>query len=342
MGACRSVRFGGGFRHSPGPGRGLVPAVLVFALALVAFHSLHAADERHTRFGEGLTFLYHEVDAALAEELWPLMVADRQEIMERLRLYPPGTLRVLLAPTREAFAAAHGGGAPPGALGLYYGATRTVLLRSPRTQPGNTWDLRGVMRHELAHGVLDLAIRRPIPRWLNEGMAILLADEMSFLDDSRLTLLAFRDRMIPLDLLMETFPATGHGLNVAYAQAASFGRYLLRRDGMTGIRRLLRYMAEGASTHAAFRLAYAEPLAMLEAKWHGELSSRFSWLATVTPLSVLGGLGGPLVLIAYLRRRLERRRRYREWEAEEQERLLLSGDRAPTPYRPGDHPRFLN
>ena len=94
MGACRSIRFGGGFRHSPGPGRGLLPAVLAFALALVAFHSLHAADERHTRFGEGLTFLYHEVDAALAEELWPLMVADRKEIMERLRLYPPGTLRV--------------------------------------------------------------------------------------------------------------------------------------------------------------------------------------------------------------------------------------------------------
>jgi hypothetical protein len=234
--------------------------------------------------------------------------------MERLALHPGGTLRVLLAPSREEFAEALGG-AMPDALGLYFPATRTVVLRSPRTLTGGNWDPRGVMRHELAHGVLDLAIDQPIPRWLNEGLAILISGEASFLDESQLSYLAFRERLIPLHLLIDDFPP-GHGLDVAYLQAASFARFLVRRAGMEGIRQLVDYLAHGAEPSRAFALAYGEPLERLESMWRDELSGRFSWWVMITPLSALGGLGAPLVIAGYLRRKLQARRRMLEWEAE--------------------------
>ena len=110
--------------------------MLLFAAVLTP--GIAEAQEEVTRrfkFDPGLTFVYDAVDERLADSLWPLMIADRQEIMERLELNPTGTLRVVLAPTLEAFRRAQPSPAPEAALGLYYPATRTVLLRSPRTLP---------------------------------------------------------------------------------------------------------------------------------------------------------------------------------------------------------------
>jgi hypothetical protein len=326
-------------------------AVLAAAVALGAVllcGPVHAGEGEIRRFlfGEGLTLVYDSRDQALAERLWPVLVQDRTEVMARLNLYPEGTLRVVLAPTADAFAEALGGFMPD-ALGLYFPATRTVVLRSPRTLAGNEkWDPRGVMRHELAHGILDLAIDQPIPRWLNEGLAILISDELNFLDESRLAFLAFRERLVPLRLLIERFPP-GHGLELAYLEAASFVRFLLRRAGTAGIQSLVAGLAAGQSLDRAIALSYGESLERLEEHWREELSGRFSWWALVTPITLFGGLGAPLVVAAYVRRRLQARRRMREWEAEGEVSEPLAaeaspGSAPPVPLRPsllGDHRR---
>jgi len=323
-----------------------MPGVLLAALVLMGLFGharlATALDDRRTLFGEGLTLLYNSRDAALAERLWPVMAQDRLDVMNRLGLHPEGALRVLLASSREEFAEALGG-AMPDALGLYFPATRTVVLRSPRTIAGENWDPRGVMRHELAHGVLDLALDQPIPRWLNEGLAILISDEAGFLDESNLAYLAFREKLIPLRLLMDSFPS-GHGLDLAYLQAASFARFLVRRAGTEGIRQMLSYLESGQGLDRSFALTYGEPLERLEAMWRDDLSGRFSWWAMVTPLSVLGGLGGPLVVAGFLRRKLQARRRLREWEAEGETDLTLDASAEtgsglfPAPLRPSATP----
>lgn len=289
-------------------------AALALAIALLAAQSL-PAQERGFLFDEGLTFSFDARDETLARQLWPRLIADRRAIMAQLRLFPEGALRVVLAPTQAAFQEATGGVLAE-ALGVYIPRTRTIVLRSPRTRAGGEWDVRGVARHELAHGILDLAVQQPIPRWLNEGLAILVSGELSFLDDSNLAWLAFRERLIPLPLLMATFPEGEQALGTAYAQAASFARFLLRRDGMTGLRRLLEEMAAGQDTPRAFTLTYGQSLASLEAAWQAELSGNFSWTALVTPITVLGGIGAPLAVIAFLRRRLESRRRMKAWPDE--------------------------
>jgi hypothetical protein len=104
---------------------------------------------------------------------------------------------------------------------------------------------------------------------------------------------------------------------------------------MDGIRLMVGYLASGQGTDRAFALAYGESLERLEAMWRDELSGRFSWWALVTPLSVLGGLGAPLVVVAYVRRKLQARRRLREWEAEGEPGTAEPGPNggAPAPAR---------
>lgn len=316
-----------------------IGCVICAAVLPAGLVSAQPESARQYKYAEGLIFAYDLSDERLAADLWPVMKADRQEIMDRLELHPPGTLRVVLAPDLGAFRRAQPAPAPENALGLYYPSTRTVLLRSPRTLPGGDWDLRGVMRHELAHGVLDLAISQPIPRWLNEGLAILVADELSFLDDSQLTLAAVRDRLIPLDLLMTGFPRTSGGMTLAYSQAASFARFLLRLSGMAGIKSVLRAMAAGSTVQGAFAAVYTRSLSDLERDWHGDLSGRFSWMALVTSATILGGIGTPLLIAGAMRRWVLRRCKYREWD--EEDNRIASGLTAPKPTR-ASKPRWLN
>jgi len=274
------------------------------------------------RFGEGLTLVYTERDRALADRLWPALLADREALMARLELYPEGTLRVELTPTVEAFLAA---GGFAGALGVYDPYRRTIVLRSPRTDPAGGWDVRGVARHELVHGLLHLAINQPIPRWLNEGLAILMADELSFLDDSRLTMQAVLGHLIPLPLLMAGFPAGEGPRTQAYAQAASFARFLLGRGGMPGVRLLLATLAEGHDAGTAFRTAYGTSLAELEEQWRQGLARRFSVFTLITTSSVLGGVGVPLLLVALVRRAVQRRRKLAEWAGQERDEAAPLG-----------------
>lgn len=309
---------------------GAMAVALLLALLFAAAGPARAqqlADARQ-RTAEGLVLRYDARDEAVVEQLWPALQADRRQIMERLQRFPPGTLEVLLAPTEEAWRGILLPGTPTDALGVYYPHADTIVLRAPRTDPGGEWTLRGVARHELAHGVLDLAIERPIPVWLNEGLAILLAAEMSYLDESRLNLMAVSGGLLPMEGLMASFPE-GHGLRgQAYLQAASFVRYLLERGGMSRLQVLVRELAAGASPERAFRTAYGAGPAVLEAEWQERLSSRFSVLALVSTGSVLGGVGVPLLLAALVRRRLQRRRKLREWAAEEEARRRAAVDAA--------------
>jgi len=292
--------------------------------------ALPASDWR-VRAEPGLRFEYAPQDEALAARLWPVMETDRQAVMERLRMFPDAELRVVLAPTVRRFDALLGGAPPEGTLGVYLLGQRTIVLRSPRTAPGGNWDLRGVLRHELAHGIIDMAIAQPIPLWLNEGLAILVSDELDYLDEAQLTTLAVLGRLIPLPQLFASFPH-GHGARtLAYAQAASFVRFLLREDGMGGLQRLLRHLAAGASPQEAFLQTYGQPLGTLEHRWQQQLSQRFSTLTLITTSSLLGGLGIPLLLLAVARRWWQRRKAYRQWELEERLQALVRGVPPPPP-----------
>ncbi len=304
------------------------------APAEVAPHPALPAPDWQVRRAPGLRFEYAPQDAALAARLWPRMEADRTTVMERLRMFPPAELRVVLAPTVAAWRALLGGEMPAGTLGVYLLGQKIIVLRSPRTAPGGDWDLRSVLRHEMAHGVIDMAIAQPVPLWLHEGLAILVSDELDYLDEAELSTLAVLGRLIPLPDLFDHFPP-GHGARtLAYAQAASFVRFLLREGDMATVQNLLGALAQGVPVAEAFQRTYGQPLAALEQRWQQELAGRFSIWTLISTTTLLGGLGIPLLLLGAARRRLQRRRAYRQWELEERLQAAVRGEPPPAARQP--------
>ena len=298
----------------------IITAILgvCFTAPAVFFAGQASAVEWLRRTETGLQLEFAPGDRVLAARLWPGLVEDRTAVMERLRLFPQEPLRVILAPTREAYRREIPSGTPEDSLGVYLLGRGVIVLRAPRTVPGGGWDPRSVARHELVHAVLDMGMPVPVPLWLHEGLAILIAEELGFLDEAHLTMVAVMERLIPLASLFHTFPRGHRARGLAYSQAASFVRFLLRRDGMGGLRRLLGALASPADLSTAFRITYGDDLFTLESEWKDKLGGNFSSFTLVTTSSLLGGVGIPLVLLAGARRWWLRRRKFRQWEREEE------------------------
>ena len=103
---------------------------------------------------------------------------------------------------------------------------------------------------------------------------------------------------------------------------------------MATLQRALEVLAQGVPVGEAFQRTYGQSLAGLEQRWQQELAGRFSIVTLITTTSLLGGLGIPLLLLGAARRRLQRRRAYRQWELEERLQAAVRGEPPPPPRGP--------
>ncbi|MEX2121529.1 MAG: hypothetical protein WD847_18210 [Pirellulales bacterium] len=147
--------------------------------------------------------------------------------------------------------------------------TRRIDVRANRAD----W-LTSALPHELTHLVLaDLFVDRPIPRWADEGMAV-LADTPAKQNEH---LAAFHDafarhnslRLVELVGLQE-YPAVGQG--VFYGQSVSLVDFLVQQGTPDRFARFLRSSVE-SGYESALRTTYRiDGIADLERRWRQGLS----------------------------------------------------------------------
>jgi hypothetical protein len=148
--------------------------------------------------------------------------------------------------------------------------TRRIDVRADRAD----W-LRNALAHELTHVVLaDLFIDRPVPRWADEGMAV-LADTPAKRGEH---LAEFRQAHARQDALrlvqlvgMEQYPAAGQG--VFYGQSVSLVQFLLEQGTPGQFTEFLKHAAD-SGYDAALRKSYQiDGLSDLERRWGQRLSA---------------------------------------------------------------------
>jgi Peptidase MA superfamily len=104
--------------------------------------------------------------------------------------------------------------------------------------------VESLLPHEIAHTVLASHFRAAIPRWADEGVALMAEDELD-----RRRVLALADSFVASDqrLALQTFleadeyPTDRQCMRVLYAQAASFTDFLV----LAGKQRFLQFVATG-------------------------------------------------------------------------------------------------
>lgn len=234
---------------------------------------------------------YHG-DAALAQQ-----VADSaQQALLRLQQQwqapmPDQVVHIYIYGSLEALQSALST-MPTWAAGHADPALRKIFLSLP---PGleQTLEAHRQVPHELAHVLLYQATQAGyayLPQWLNEGVASLAELTPNPEYEMVLQQAIAQQSLLPLASLCQTFPPQAGQALLAYAESASFVRYLYRTYGATGLRRLIEAYAQGQGCLDAPRSALGKPLPRLEKAWLASLGAGrdWSWLADLAPWLVLG------------------------------------------------------
>lgn len=182
-----------------------------------------------------------------------------------------------------------------------------VTAVNPRTA---AFDLGQSIPHELAHLMLYEATRpgsERVPRWFEEGVAT-VAETAPNPDHDVILQQAVADQAtLSFVTLCETFPAGEAQARLAYAQSASFIRFIQATYGNQALTAMVRAFADGAGCETAVRRVLDTSLDQLNAQWLESVQplsplARFWQTGGLWLLLVGGGFGLMALLLLPIRR----------------------------------------
>ncbi len=270
--------------------------------------------------GGWISFAYPPSVREHVQPLIALANSARDEIAGRLDQKVLSHVRVYVArtPGEMATLAPEGAPFPKYAAGVAYPQVGLLLLTISPVHPNDRHDLGQIFRHELAHQALyDAVGGKPVPRWFNEGFAVLESGEPSWDRLQPLWTATLAHQLLGLKQLERSFPADDVTVGVAYAEAADVVRFLMRREDSRRFAAMVKRIRDGQTFDVAMENAYGEDTATLEYEWREDVAKRYTFWPVL--------FGGGLVWIAaigligwgYRRRKKRDHAVLARWEKEE-------------------------
>ena len=148
-----------------------------------------------------------------------------------------------------------------------------VVLVSLPPGPEQQLEMERQIPHELMHVLMYQtagAAYERLPVWLNEGLASITElypnpDYYTILNNAY-----EEDDLLPINSLCEVFPQDSSEVLLAYAESASFTRYLYNQYGMPGLENLIAHYADGLDCQHGAEQALGSTLTQLETQWRRE------------------------------------------------------------------------
>jgi len=213
-----------------------------------------------------------------------------------------------------------------------------VVLFPARVPAYPNSSLDELLGHEVAHVLIQRAAGgRPLPRWFNEGLAMLAEEAWDWGDRSRAVVALARGGDLPLAALDRWFAGSRWQSSAAYALSAAFVRDVVRRHGRAVPAAILARLAAGEPFEPAFAAAAGVTVAQAESDFRGRLAFWSRWLPFLTTPTALWIAVTLLALLAIWRRRERDRERAELWA--EEERRTDAADGPPDGGLPNGGPR---
>ncbi len=164
-----------------------------------------------------------------------------------------------------------------------------VIMISIPAGPGQRFELERQIPHEIAH-ILEYKMVAEnyykIPIWLTEGIASISEIYPNPEYQRILTNAAQEGNLIPLESLCLSFPGDAAETFQAYAQSASFTRFLYTKYGSSGLQSLLGVYQDGLGCDEGMQAAFGATIAQHEYRWQQEvlgINSEFLALQNLSP-----------------------------------------------------------
>lgn len=189
---------------------------------------------------------------------------------------------------------------------------RSVFLATSRGER------RATLVHEFSHLVVGRTVPGGVPRWLDEGLAMIVESRGDAFHHTRLVSAATFGRLKPLDELWISTAEPDQSL--AYAQSLSATRFLLREYGHPADdpRRFLARLAHDEDGGRLRGLLHdARYLAAFESRWRDSVRTFWTVVAAVTADGFLFLVISLLFLLVYWRKKRMARLKEEEWRRDE-------------------------
>lgn len=247
---------------------------------------------------------WYEGDLAFAREVLNVARAGLLRAQDFLPLSTPEQVKIYVYGDAQAMQAAllltgqnwAAGHADP-ALG--------VILVSLPAGPEQHLEMERQVPHELLHVALYHAYPAAygrLPAWFIEGLASITElypnpDYQVLLEN------AYQEgSLLSISSLCQVLPRDAGSALMAYAQAASFTRFLYRQFGTPGLEELVRQYGAGLDCERGVERALQDSLPRLENRWRRETFAENPWLAALDLLLpwlvlLLAILAGPFAMV---------------------------------------------
>ena len=295
------------FRHT------VARAAACLVVCLAGSSSLGATLER----GQ-IRLQYSQGQEAVALETMGVLHTGLATYAQRL---PAGEepIRVHICQTIAEFEGLSGGLPAKRVQGFARSREGLIVLKAPvLLGPGS--DYAGIVRHELLHVLLarntDLD---HLPRWLNEGVAMILSRENRWSTMFSMARLYTGGRVIAYENLEQVFNAPGNEMvfGDAYVQSLSMTRYLQSQMGEETFWAMIYGLQDGPFDEA-LRSQTELTAEEFYDTWRGSLWRTALVFSIVTGMSLFQ-IAAILLVVAYLRKRMRNRRTLQKWAEEEED-----------------------
>ena len=256
-----------------------------------------------------------------ASHLW---VAD---VMDLVGISEPGPpIHVVLAPESSPMAKS----APSWVSGYTDGVSNVVVLLPERTPSYPDGGLEEVLAHEVAHVLIYRASGgRRIPRWFNEGVAMLAGRSWRLRDQTQLALGLLSGEKVPLSKLDDLFEGDRWQVERAYALSGALVQDLLDRYGTGLPSALFSRVAQGLAFEEALRRTTGATLFDVGESFWARQSVLKRWLPVITSTAVLWLGISLLAVVAAVKRRRDRAAEAERLAAEEARLAASARDSLP-------------
>jgi hypothetical protein len=294
--------------------------VLLLILHVLLFLSpCHSFQKAET---ELFRFFYYKKDSKAAQLLIRNADPIAREISDSLGLKFPKKIEVFIVPTFEDFQKTQPKRSriPTWAVGVAFPSKNIiVLLKKKRV------DLVKTFYHELNHILLGQAFggKHRVPRWLDEGLAMIQAGEWSMSRLSKITGAVLTDSLIPMDNIVDTFPLELRDAELAYCQSFYFISFLKGKFGDNAFKAFLSEYSKHKAFRRAIRKTYHIGWDSMEELWLDYLKLRFSWIPIITSTGFLWFTASLIFIMGYIRKKRKSRLQLQQWTIEEN---LLYGE----------------
>ncbi len=276
------------------------------------FHA-HAYQRAETGF---FTISYHKDDTKAAQVL--MQNADRitEKVSDILGFPLTEKVDVIISSTYNEFQNAQPKGTriPIWAVGVAYPSKNLIIILKKKRV-----DLMKTFTHEITHILLGQSFRgkEGVPRWLNEGLALIVAGEWSMSRLSTITGAVLTDSLLPMETITHSFPGDLRNAELAYCQSFYFISFLKGKFGNDRFKAFLKEYSRHKNFHNAIRKTYRMNWDKMEDLWLGYLGLRFSWIPILASTGFLWFAASIIFIIGYFVKKRKSRIKMQQWDLEE-------------------------